>query len=166
MVAPRTVCPEDNELIELGIELVEWAIAEPVNKKDLRIRFPQWYSLVKGFTEPIWDLMKRKPAFVPYYNQARTALATRYMNGSISDSIAHRFIRIYFPEVKADENELITYKANAAAQAIQSYTQDDCSKLDLVLQAINAKQGNQCSSGSSKPTRSEADSSNSTDIKS
>lgn len=98
--SPRRVCPDDEELVVLGEQLVQWATEET---DELRCRFPQWYSLIQGITGEQWRLMLAKPVFYPYYEQARVGLAQRYMDGTICPSIAHRFLRIFTPEVKEEE---------------------------------------------------------------
>lgn len=113
---PRTVTPEPEELIKLGQELVTWA-SEPT--KELRCRFAQWYSIVKGITHYQWDKMVEKEEFRGYYEKAQTYLGQRYIDGSVKEGIAHRFLRRYCPEVKHEENEEMEQKAkaNKAAEA-------------------------------------------------
>lgn len=98
---PRSITPEKEELIKLGQELVTWATEET---DELRCRFSQWYCLKKGFIKSQWDLMRVKPEFTPYYESARVALGQKYIDGTINSSIAHRFLRIYCPEVKQEED--------------------------------------------------------------
>ena len=99
--SPRRVCPPDEELKELGEDLVKWA-TEPT--KELRCRFAQWYGLRQGLSKAHWDLLISKSEFASYYENARIALAARFMDGSVCPSIAHRFLRIYTPEVKEEED--------------------------------------------------------------
>lgn len=109
MARPRTSVPEHDELVELGKDLVEWATEKT---KELRCRYCQWYSGKHGFLAKQWDHMLEKPEFRGYYEQAQLALAQRFLDGSVNPSIAHRFLRIYCPDVKLDENELEAYKAS------------------------------------------------------
>ncbi len=108
---PRTTTPPKKELIELGEELVKWATEET---KEIRIRYCEWYNLVKGITKKEWEMMLEKPEFQCYYEKARTALAKRWIDGTVNSSIAHRFLRIYCPEVKRDEEEKLEYEAKIA----------------------------------------------------
>lgn len=108
--APRTVCPSDEDLIKLGEELVEWA-TEKTGKNDKRIHLTQWWSLKHAFTKDAWDSMCDKPVFIPYYKRAKQAIALRYIDGTINSSIAHRFMRHYFPEVELKENEQARFEA-------------------------------------------------------
>lgn len=105
---PRTTTPNDEELIELGKKLVTWATEETV---ELRCRFCQWYSLENGILDKQWELMVAKPEFQGYYEQARVALSKRFLDGTIKEGIAHRFLRIYCPEVKQTENEKAEFES-------------------------------------------------------
>ena len=117
---PRTTTPEDDALHVLGKEIVKWA-TEPT--EELRYHLNQWYCLKKGFRKKEWDLMCEKPVFRAYYEKARVAIARRYVDGSINASIANRFIRHYFPEVKKDEDALVVFKAQAAKK-LEEESQD------------------------------------------
>lgn len=110
----RTTTPEDDELVKLGEELVEWA-TEPA--KELRFHINQWYCLKKGITKKEYDLMLQKPIFREYHAKARIAISARYVDGSINPTIASRFLRHYFEEVKQEENEKTKYDAETKANA-------------------------------------------------
>jgi len=103
-VRPEPTTPPKDELIKLGEELVAWATEEP-EKPELRCRFAQWYSLKKGILHKEWDLMLQKPEFRGYYEIAQTALGNRFVDGSVKDSIGHRFMRRYCPEVRIQEDQ-------------------------------------------------------------
>jgi len=105
----RTTTPEDPELEKLGEELVKWATEE---SKELRFQLKQWWCLEKGLLKKQWDLMCEKPVFQAYYERAQTALSTRYVDGSINAPIANRFLRLYFPEIRKEEDEKAKYLAN------------------------------------------------------
>ena len=114
---PRTTTPETADLIELGNELVHWA-TRPLSEDEVpasRCRFSQWYGLIKNIRHKDWDLMVEKKEFQSYYERAQIALAERFINAGnkdqIKESIANRFLRIYAPEVKKEENEKIKYEA-------------------------------------------------------
>ena len=106
---PRTTTPNDEELIELGEELLTWATEKT---KELRYHLNQWYCLEKGYTKKQWDLMCDKEAFRAYYERARIAIAKRYVDGSINSTIACRFLRLYFPELRDEENATKKYEAD------------------------------------------------------
>jgi hypothetical protein len=114
--APRTTCPGDDELKALGEDLVAWAGEET---DELRISYDQWYAVLHGIREQDWELMLLKPAFSGYHKTARALLSMRYKNGRVNPSIAQRFLRLYCPELRKEENETLAYKAELARQKEQ-----------------------------------------------
>jgi len=129
---PRTVCPDDEELIALGEDLVQWA-ALPEST-----RFCQWYTS-KWYIESDWDSFRIKDVFFPYYERARTLLGDKYINGTVNPSIAQRFLRIYTPEVKKDENELLKYKAELAKEAMTQATEEQSARFDNLIKMFEKK---------------------------
>tara|TARA_R110002126_G_C10444796_1_gene499205 strand:+ start:1218 stop:1688 length:471 start_codon:yes stop_codon:yes gene_type:complete len=111
--APRTVTPEKEELIELGKDLVAWALD---TEQELRYHLNQWYTLKHGFTKDQWDCMLMKPEFKAYYKKAKVSIASRYVDSSIHPSIAQRFLRLYFPDLAKEENELLKFKSQLAKE--------------------------------------------------
>lgn len=114
MGRPRTSTPPDPELEILGQELVDWATyadTEKPKKDDKRIHLKQWYSLVKGLTKKNWDHMCEKEIFRAYYEKAQAAISIRYIDGTVNPSIAQRFLRLYFSELKKDEDQVVEMKA-------------------------------------------------------
>jgi hypothetical protein len=63
---PRTVSFSEDEMIELGNEMVSFVT---VNKKDI-LHLCEWYTIEKGFTYNEWKTFIQRPEFVPYYEQA------------------------------------------------------------------------------------------------
>ena len=112
---PRTSIPEKQELIELGKDLLEWASTKV--KGELRCRWCEWYAKKHFFIRAQWKHMIEKPEFRPYYEAAQPYLADRFIDGTINASIAHRYLRMYDPELRADEDQ--TADAEAARKAHQ-----------------------------------------------
>ena len=110
---PRTSVPEREELIELGKDLLEWASQKV--KGELRCRWCEWYAMRHFFIRAQWKHMIEKPEFRPYYETAQGYLAQKWIDGTINQSIAHRYLRIYDPELK--ENEDIDLDANEKRKA-------------------------------------------------
>jgi len=104
---PRTNCPEDEELIELGKELVEWSKND--NPEDLR--WCNWHS-PKGILRKTWEQMIQKEAFRIYYEEAQHNLARKWLRCDVHHSIAHRFLWMYCPDLKKDEVEKMEIEAN------------------------------------------------------
>lgn len=101
---PRSAIPEKEELIELGKDLVQWASEKQKKGESIRVRFCDWYT-DRGFIRKQWEHMREKPEFQWYYERARTLLALRYIDGTVNQSIAHRYLRIYDPEVRDEEDK-------------------------------------------------------------
>lgn len=116
--APRTVCPEYEELILLGKELVAWAVSKDT-KDSQKLHLKQWYNLEKHFTKNTWDTMCHKPEFIPYYEEAKAAISIRYLNGVVNPSIAHRFMRHYFDELVDDDKCIALQELDIKKQLIE-----------------------------------------------
>ena len=99
---PRTSIPDDEELIKLGEDLVEWASTK--KKGELRCRWCEWYACKHFFIRKQWKRMVDTEAFRPYYEIAQSYLAEKWIDGTINQSIAHRYLRIYDPELKENED--------------------------------------------------------------
>lgn len=130
---PRTTTPEPEELIKLGEDLVQWATEET---DQLRCKYAQWYCLKHGFVKKQWELMREKPEFQCYYEMAQCALGERYIDGTINPSIAHRFLRIYTPEVKEDEDTLLKYQSDLKAKEEIAISEADVKRHELMLEQI------------------------------
>lgn len=101
---PRSVIPEKEELIELGKDLIEWASTQQKKGDPIRVRFCDWYT-DRGFIRKQWEEFRDKPEFSWYYEKARSLMALRYIDGTVNQSIAHRYLRIYDPELKNEEDK-------------------------------------------------------------
>ena len=101
---PRSAIPEKAELIELGKKLVLWASEKKKRGEAIRVRFCDWYT-EEGFVRKQWEHMTEKPEFQWYHERARTLLSLRYIDGTVNQSIAHRYLRMYDPELRDEENK-------------------------------------------------------------
>ncbi len=106
---PRTAIPEKSELIKLGEELVAWAKTKINEGEPIRVRFCDWYT-EQGFIRNQWEQMTEKPEFRWYHERARSILALRYVDGTVNQSIAHRYLRIYDLDVRDEENYTLQVK--------------------------------------------------------
>ena len=100
---PRTSVPEKEGLIELGKDLLEWASTKA--KGELRCRWCEWYSRKHFFIRKQWKRMLDTEEFRPYYEAAQAYLAEKWIDGTINQSIAHRYLRIYDPELRESEDK-------------------------------------------------------------
>jgi hypothetical protein len=124
---PRTSSPEKEELIELGKDLVQWASQQSEKGAPIRVRFCDWYT-DQGFIRSQWEDFRDKPEFSWYYEKARSLMALRYIDGTVNQSIAHRYLRIYDPEMRDSEDKdsdaevvrkLQAVKGDARAQELE-----------------------------------------------
>jgi len=118
---PRTSSPSKDELIELGKDLVSWASKQTKKGEPIRVRFCDWYT-DQGFIRLQWENFRNKPEFSWYYEKARSLMATRYVDGTVNPSIAHRYLRIYDPEVRDSEDQDADADALRKANALKSET--------------------------------------------
>ena len=89
---PRTLAPQESEVVELGEDLVIWATEET---SELRTTWSFWYALKHGMIEANWKALKKFPEFRPYYEIARASLAQKIHNQQLEKGMCHRYIRLY-----------------------------------------------------------------------
>lgn len=129
---PRTNCPEYDELIELGKELVEWSKND--NPEDLR--WCNWYTK-KGYIARQWDKMVEKPEFRGYYEEAQGNLARKWLRCDVHHSIAHRFLWIYCPDLKKSEIEKMEIEANLKKTQDESEAVNVATAINKLADAVN-----------------------------
>jgi len=100
---PRTSVPDREELIKLGEDLLEWASTKA--KGELRCRWCEWYAKKHFFIRKQWKHMIEKEEFRPYYEAAQVFLGEKWIDGTIHQSIAQRYLRIYDPELTEQEDK-------------------------------------------------------------
>jgi len=100
---PRTSVPEKEELIKLGEDLLEWASTKA--KGELRCRWCEWYAKKHFFIRKQWKRMLDTEEFRPYYEAAQVYLGEKWIDGTIHQSIAQRYLRIYDPELTEQEDK-------------------------------------------------------------
>jgi hypothetical protein len=133
---PRSAIPEKDELIEIGKDLVQWA-SERVKKGDsIRVRYCDWYT-DRGFIRKQWEHMREKPEFQWYYERARTILGLRYIDGTVNQSIAHRYLRIYDPELRDEENKDENDKELRKAAALKGEARAIEEEKQRVIEEVN-----------------------------
>jgi hypothetical protein len=133
---PRTCIPSKDELIELGKDLVEWASAKQKKGDPIRVRFCDWYT-DRGFIRRQWEEFRDKPEFSWYYEKARSLLALRYIDGTVNQSIAHRYLRMYDPEMKDNEDKDSDDKVIREAAALKGQTRAIEEEKLKVLEEVN-----------------------------
>lgn len=132
---PRTNIPDDEELIKLGEDLLQWASEK--KKGELRCRWCEWYSRKHFIIRKEWKRMLDTPSFRPYYEAAQTFLAEKWIDGTINQAIAQRYLRIYDPELRENENIDADEKEVRKAMALKSETRAVEEERNRVLEEIN-----------------------------
>lgn len=118
---PRSAIPDKDDLIKLGEKLVEWSAEKQKRGDAIRVRFCDWYT-AEGFVRKQWEHMREKPEFQWYYETARSLLALRYIDGTVNQSIAHRYLRMYDPELRDQEDKDENAKELRKAAALKGET--------------------------------------------
>lgn len=115
---PRTVSFTEEEMIELGEEMVTFV---KKNKKTI-LHLSEWYTIEKGFTYNEWKTFIQKEEFLPYYEQALKIVGLKYMdkNSNVRDGISNRWQRVYFGDLKENEDETADADAARKASALKS----------------------------------------------
>jgi hypothetical protein len=135
MARPRVFSFSEDKMIELGQEMVEYV---KKNKKTI-LHLCEWYTIEKGFTYNEWKNFIAKAEFFPYYEQALKIVGLKYVdkNSNVRDGISQRWQRVYFGDLKeqedtdADNNELRKASAlKGEARAIEQAKQE-------VLEEVN-----------------------------
>lgn len=142
---PRTVSFEPPEMEELGKKMIEWLHSHPDT-----LHLSEWYTIHMGFTYKEWKTFIQKKEFIPYYEQGLKIVGKQYLdkNSNVRDGISQRWQRIYFPDLKEQEDEdmqlkldkeldqkkaLAEFEINKkASTASQSQTEDLQKALDLI----------------------------------
>lgn len=105
---PRTVSLEPDEMKKLGQEMLDW-----VAEND-PLHLSQWYTIHMGITYNQWKAMIAMPEFLPYYEQALKLVGLKYLDGEskrVKEGISQRWQRIYFKDLKEEEDETAAYNA-------------------------------------------------------
>lgn len=101
---PREVSLSKEEMIDLGQEMVKWV------EENQPLHLSEWYTIKKGFIYKQWKTFIQREEFIPYYEKAIRIVAKKYIDGTVNASIAQRFLRIYFPNLKEQEDEDLVTK--------------------------------------------------------
>ena len=100
---PRDVSFSPDEMIELGQEMVDYVTK---NKKTI-LHLCEWYTILKGFTYKQWKTFIQRSEFIPYYEQALKIVGLKYVdkNSNVRDGISQRWQRVYFGDLKEQEDQ-------------------------------------------------------------
>lgn len=145
---PRTVSFSEEEMTALGEEMLEWV------RKNNPIHLSMWYSIEKMFTEKQWDTFQQRAEFVPYYEMALKLVGYNYLTkgSDVEPAIKQRWQRVYFKDLRREENESLEYEAKLKAQETQQVSEQHeaqhkalLQQLDNLQSSLNKANTNNCS---------------------
>jgi hypothetical protein len=138
---PRDVSFSENEMIQLGKEMVEYV---KENQKTI-LHLSEWYTIEKGFIYNEWKTFIQRKEFIPYYEQALKIVGLKYVskNSNVRDSISQRWQRIYFGDLResedTDADAAEIRKASALkgeARAMEEAKQDVINQINRTKRAL------------------------------
>jgi hypothetical protein len=139
---PKRTSYDQYNIDDLGKEMVEWV------KANNPLMLSEFYIQQKGILRKDWDVLHQLDAFQPYYEKAIDIVRLNYTNGRVHNSIAQRFLRLFFPELahredkdhaeKVEREEAI--KAKYAAAIITETHQQAINALKPLLQQLKDRQ--------------------------
>ncbi len=110
---PRTVSLEPEEMIDLGQQMCDWVA------KNKPMHLSQWYSFEMDITDKDWNSMRQCPEFLHYYTKALKMVGMQYLDkdSKVDVRIKDRWQRVYFKDLKQEEDETKKHDAQLKAQA-------------------------------------------------
>jgi hypothetical protein len=131
----RTVSFADDQMIELGEEMVSFVIK---NKKTI-LHLSEWYTIEKGFTYNQWKTFIQRDVFIPYYEQALKIVGLKYVDkkSNVRDSISQRWQRIYFGDLREGEDADATANELRKAAALKGEVRAAEEEKIKVLEEVN-----------------------------
>jgi hypothetical protein len=114
----RSVTPPPMELILLGEEMITYLEDHPET-----LHISEFYSIEKMIVYSDWKSIIQKSEFIPYYQKALHLIGKKYLDktSNVRDSISHRWQRVYFKDLKEEEDEKSIFDASLSAQTSQQY---------------------------------------------
>lgn len=131
---PRTTSLAPDEMEKLGKEMIQWI------KLHQPIHLSQWYTIEKEYTYNEWKSFIQVPEFLPYYEKALKLVGLKYLDGTVDKSIAQRFLRVYFKDLKEEENEAVEYEHKLKAVELKNVSEDAILRHDALMCQLRSLQ--------------------------
>jgi hypothetical protein len=133
---PRTVCPEKEELIKLGQEMVQWC----TDNKPLHLC--EWYSIKEDITDNVWDTMRKRDEFVHYYRKALKIVGLGYLDkdSSVDRTIKDRWQRVYFKDLKEEEDETARFLHSLKIEELEKLPPEVIEKYSSLMELMKKNQ--------------------------
>jgi len=135
---------EDENVIKLGEELLDWMRACDADKKCDVVHLSEFYSEIKGIAPSQWDSLTHRSCFHCYYERAKKWMGKRIMkNKNLSPTYGSRFLGIYCKEVTEHEFEVAKKKIDyelerKAAMDSQKGMSPNDEKLDELIADVKS----------------------------
>ncbi len=115
---PRSTSPSPEECKILGEEMIAFIQQD---ENDI-LHLSEWYTVEKMMTYNQWKAIIQIPQFLPYYEKALKLIGKKYLdkNSSVNPSISQRWQRVYFKDLKEEEDETVKYNESVKSASVQT----------------------------------------------
>jgi len=136
MARPRIITPPPEEMEKLGEEMIAYVS----DKKNKVLHLSEWWSTKMFFIEKVWNTMCIAPEFLPYYEKALRIIGKQYLDktSNVRDGISQRWQRVYFKDLKKEEDETAVFNASISDKEKSSYNEDDKTKIENIHSQLSA----------------------------
>lgn len=131
---PRKTSFTEAEMIALGEEMILWV------KKNSPIHLSQWYTIEKGFIYREWKTFIQREEFIPYYECALKLVGMNYLDGTIKESLAQRWQRVYFKDLKEEEDDTAEFNAKLKTEEAKLVSEADAKRTEQVIEQMRLSQ--------------------------
>jgi len=130
---PRTVSFSKEEMIALGEEMIAWVKSHPE-----MLHLSEWYTIEKMFIYNQWKTFIQREEFIPYYETALKIIGRKYIDkdSKVRDSISQRWQRLYFKDLREDEDQTANEEADRKAKALKSEAKAVEEERQQVIEAV------------------------------
>jgi hypothetical protein len=104
---PRLISPPPDDMEAMGREMIQWL------DENQPFHLSEWYTIEKGYTYNQWKQFLQCKEFLPYYEIALKMVGKGYLNGKVDKSLSQRWQRVYFKDLREEENETMLEKLDA-----------------------------------------------------
>ena len=160
---PRTTSFSEDEMIKLGQEMVKWV------EEHRPLHLKQWYSIEKEFLYGEWKTFIQRKEFIPYYEKALAIVSLQYIqkDSDIKDGVSHRFLRLYFKDLKEEEDFVLDCESDRKKSEMEhavklrkeevlSYTEEQAERHKCLLDMLKEYQSALLSDSTSSSTESKS----------
>lgn len=135
MPRPRTVSFPPDDMIELGKEMVAYVS----NKNNKVLHLSEWYTIEKMFTYKQFKNFCDMPEFSPYYEKALKIIGKKYLDGTVKDGIANRWLRSYFQDLTQREDRDAQERVEREKAAANPVTAPNDASIDTAHENLRLK---------------------------